>query len=48
MEAAILTNLLTASSSDLFEIATEMISEYKEAYSNICQAYEVVKHELLG
>lgn len=48
MEAAILNTLVTTSSSDLYEIATEMIAEDKEAYPNICQAYEVVKHELLG
>lgn len=48
MEAAILNNLVTTDTSDLYEIAVEMIAEDKEAYQNICQAYEVVKHNLLG
>lgn len=48
MEAAVLNDLVTTDTSDLYEIAVDMIAENKEAYLNICQAYEVVKHDLLG
>ena len=48
MEAAVLNDLVTTDTSDLYEIAVEMIAEHKEAYVNICQAYEVVRHNLLG
>lgn len=48
MEAAVLNDLVTTDTSDLYEIATELIAEDKEAYDTICQAYEVVKHHLLG
>lgn len=48
MEAAVLNDLVTTDTSDLYEIATELITEDKEAYDTICQAYEVVKHHLLG
>ena len=48
MEAAVLNDLVTTDASDLYEIALEMITEDKESYVNICQAYEIVKHNLLG
>ena len=48
MEAAVLNDLVTTDTSNLYGIAVEMIAEQKEAYVNICQAYEVVKHKLLG
>lgn len=48
MEAAVLNDLVTTDSSDLYEIAVEMIAEHKDSYKNICQAYEVVKHNLVG
>ncbi|MER2030105.1 MAG: hypothetical protein ABS935_12060 [Solibacillus sp.] len=48
MEAAVLNDLVTTDSSDLYEIAVEMIAKNKNAYKNICQAYEVVKHNLVG
>ena len=48
MEAAVLNDLVTTDSSDLYEIAVKMIAEHKDAYKNICQAYEVVKHNLVG
>ncbi|MER2154670.1 MAG: hypothetical protein ABS917_10795 [Solibacillus sp.] len=48
MEAAVLNDLVTTDSSDLYEIAVEMIAANKNAYKNICQAYEVVKHNLVG
>lgn len=48
MEAAVLYDLVTTDTSDLYRIATDMIAEDKEAFQYICQAYEVVKHNLLG
>lgn len=48
MEAAVLYDLVTTDKSDLFHIASGLIEENKEDFSHICQAYEVVKHELLG
>ena len=48
MEAAVLNDLVTTDTSNLYGIAVEMIAQHKEAYVNICQAYEVVKHNLLG
>ena len=32
----------------LMEIATNLIARHKTEQRNICQAYEVVKHSLLG
>ncbi|AWE06959.1 hypothetical protein DCE79_05895 [Lysinibacillus sp. 2017] len=48
IEAAVLNDLVTTDTSDLYEIAVEMIAEDKEAFQHICQAYEVVKHNMLG
>ena len=48
MEAAVLNDLVTTDTSDLFEIASDLIQHNQDDFSNICQAYEVVKHELLG
>ena len=48
MEAAVLYDLVTTDTSDLYRIATDMIAEDKESFQYICQAYEVVKHNLLG
>ena len=51
MEAILLNDLVTANELDynLYDIATKLMEENDEAsYENICQAYEVVKHELLG
>ena len=48
MEAAVLNDLVTTDTSDLFEIASDLIQHNQEDFLNICQAYEVVKHELLG
>ena len=43
-----LSDLVTTDTSDIYNIATEMIAKNEEAYAEICQAYEVVKHNLLG
>lgn len=48
IESAVLFDLVTVDTSDIYNIATEMIEQNEEAYADICQAYEVVKHELLG
>ena len=51
MEAKLLNDLVTANEldHDLYDIATKLMEENsKDSYANICQAYEVVKHELLG
>ena len=51
MEAKLLNDLITEDKLDydLYDIATEMLeSNDKDSYENICQAYEVVKHNLLG
>ena len=48
IEASVLYDLVTTDTSDLYIIASDLIENNKEDYKNICQAYEVVKHELLG
>ena len=51
MEAKLLNNIVMGNEleHDLYDIATELIENHgKDAYSNICQAYEVVKHHLIG
>lgn len=51
IEAKLLNDLITEDKldHDLYDIATEMLeSNDKDSYENICQAYEVVKHNLLG
>lgn len=48
IESAVLYDLVTTDTSDIYNIASEMIAENTEAYEHICQAYEVVKHNLLG
>lgn len=48
MQNAVLYDLVTTDASDLYEIATQLIAQNEQDLSNICQAYEVVKHTLLG
>ena len=51
MEAKLLNDLITAEELDydLYDIATELLENNdQDSYENICQAYEVVKHNLLG
>ena len=51
MEAILLNDLVTANELDydLYDIATNLMKENgKDSYENICQAYEVVKHDLIG
>ena len=51
MEAKLLNDMVTANELeyDLYDIATQLLEKNgKDSYENICQAYEVVKHNLLG
>jgi len=49
MEAALMMELVEGKNqTNLFKIASDMIDEDQTQYMNVCQAYEVVKHELLG
>lgn len=48
MEASLMMNLVNSKKSNLYDIASDMITEDQEQMLNICQAYEVVKHALLG
>lgn len=48
MEAAVLYDLVTTDTSDLYGIASDLIENNQADFSTICQAYEVVKHNLLG
>ena len=51
MEAKLLNDIVIGNEleHDLYDIATELLENPdKDAYENICQAYEVVKHNLLG
>ena len=51
MEAKLLNDIAAGNEldHDLYDIATELLeSNNKDSYENICQAYEVVKHHLLG
>lgn len=47
--AEVMANVAMNSEKDLFNLANEMIEcHHEDEYDHICQAYEVVKHHLLG
>lgn len=48
MQAAVLNDLVTTDTSNLYEIATQLIEGNEADTAPISQAYEVVKHHLLG
>lgn len=49
LEGEILMNLVDCDDADLYRIAEKLIKQESEAkMKSICQAYEVVKHELVG
>lgn len=49
MEAALLSDLAIQNESNLYSIANDMlVAEDRVHFESICQAYEVVKHNLLG
>lgn len=48
MEAAVLNNLVSTETSDIYEIATDMAAQDQAAFEHIWEAYEIVKHNILG
>ncbi|MGE7912802.1 hypothetical protein [Lysinibacillus xylanilyticus] len=49
MEAALMNKMEDHTEENLlFSIASEMIAKEKDQFKNVCQAYEVVKHNLVG
>lgn len=49
IQASLLNDMVTANKLDLYEIASDMIAKNDESdFAHICQAYEVVKHHLVG
>lgn len=48
MQHTVLYDLVTTDRSDLYEIATQLIEDNEADSLHIQQAYEVVKHNLLG
>lgn len=49
MEAALMSDIIADHELDLYDVATDLISHNDgKMLANICQAYEVVKHHLLG
>ncbi|MGN4124359.1 hypothetical protein ACMGD3_04965 [Lysinibacillus sphaericus] len=49
MEAALMNKMEDHNEENLlFSIASNIIAEEKDQFKNVCQAYEVVKHHLVG
>lgn len=48
MEGQLLNDLAMNDEANLYEIASEMIEASEADMMDICQAYEVVKHNLIG
>ena len=49
IEATLMSDILADNELDLYDIATDLISHNDgKMLADICQAYEVVKHHLLG
>ena len=49
IESALMADIFTNNELDLYNIATDLISHNDgKMFAYICQAYEVVKHHLLG
>lgn len=49
MEAALMNKMEDHNEENLlFSIASDMIAKEQDQYENVCQAYEVVKHHLIG
>ncbi|QPQ29885.1 hypothetical protein [Lysinibacillus sp. JNUCC 51] len=49
MEAALMNKMEDHNEENLlFTIASKMIAREKDQFKNVCQAYEVVKHHLVG
>lgn len=48
MEGQLLNDLAMNDEASLYDIASSMIEASEEDMMDICQAYEVVKHNLIG
>ncbi|WP_026022472.1 hypothetical protein [Kurthia senegalensis] len=48
MESQLLNDLTMNDEADLYAIATDLIESEEQDMMDICQAYEVVKHNLIG
>lgn len=48
MESQLLNDLTMNDEADLYAIATDLIESEERDMMDICQAYEVVKHNLIG
>ena len=49
MQATLLIDMVTANELDLYDIANDMIAKSDDKdFEHICQAYEIVKHHLVG
>ena len=49
MKSAIMNEMITNEGVRLFDVANALIDRHDDVhFADICQAYEVVKHELLG
>lgn len=48
IQGQLMFDLAAGKETNLFDIATNLIAKHKSDQRDICQAYEVVKHSLLG
>lgn len=49
LQAIVMADLAEEKETNLFGMANDMIAcHHEDEFENICQAYEVVKHNLLG
>lgn len=49
LQAIVMADLAEEKEVNLYKLANDMIScHHEDEFENICQAYEVVKHQLLG
>ncbi len=48
MESQLLNDLTMNDEANLYAIATDLIESEEQDMMDICQAYEVVKHNLIG
>ena len=49
IEATLMSDIFTDNKLDLYDIATDLMDHNDgKMFADICQAYEVVKHHLLG
>lgn len=49
LQSVLMTDLFEEKNNKLYSLANDLIERYpKDEFKNICQAYEVVKHQLIG